>query len=544
MIQSGSVMELEHALAHAQAIERELLARRCESDCYTWLTEGTATRDEQDPENPNKPFPRWPYIKAMLGTFEAETLTFLEKSRTIMGTWTGCGFFAHKGFTSPQKRFVFQSADEARAMNCINYVKWLWENSLPELQKRWPLARPMEYQHSMRLTMANGTIFEAIVGGVDKIRSKHPTGYLLDEGAHVVDGADCLDVAMAANPLWVLVISSANPGWFQEATEFALPAAPPVSLPKGMMFRRTNRGNAVLRVHYSADPRKNAEWVEKEKRKYTRESNWNLEMEIRYDAKKGALVYPEFREDLHTIPDADIPEEGCIFMAADPHPRTPHAFLWVLIDAAQEWYVFRELWPSLVCGEPRDITDDDEEPLYTVKQYAEALAALEGNEIRWAGEGDEMWGDLVEKGEVIYDRFMDQAAKGFKISAEGTPFVSYWDRYKRYGFRFREPYKKHDAGEDKIRELLKPRRHEIKGEWPRLHIAESCRELILEFKKYRYEAKRDFLLKTQDVSQKGIDKRSHLLDCLRYIATSGVSYHHSFRTRRNVPFRMRRSDAA
>lgn len=532
MMQSGSTMELEFALRQARAIQRELLARECEQDVYAWMTRGTATRDEQDRENPNKPFPPYEYIRAMIQVFEAEDLTFLEKSRTIMGTWTGCAYFAHQGFTRGQRRFVFQSADEARAMNCINYVKWLWENSLPELKERWKLDRAMELQHSMRLMMANGTIFEAIVGGVDKIRSKHPTAYLLDEGAHVVDGADCLDVALAANPLKVLVISSASPGWFQDATEFALPAKSPVELPKGMMFRRTENGNAVLRVHYSADPRKDAAWAENAKKKYSKKSNWDLEMEIRYDAKKGSLVYPEFQDHLHIVDDSEVPEEGCIVMAADPHPRTPHAFLWVLIDAAGDWWVFRELWPSIVCGEPRDVTDDDDEHLYTAQQYAEAIAALEGNQIRWHGDGDEAWGELIENGERVFDRFMDQAGKGFKVSAEGQPFVSYWDRYRRYGFTFREPYKKHDAGEDKIRELLKPRRHEIKGEWPRLHVAKSCRELILEFKKYRYEAKRDHMLKTQDVSQKGVDKRSHLLDCLRYIATSNVTYLRSFKTRR------------
>ena len=222
-------------------------------------------------------------------------------------------------------------------------------------------------------------------------------------------------------------------------------------------------------------------------------------------------------------------------MAADPHPRTPHAFLWVLIDAADEWWIFREFWPSIVCGQSKDVKDGDDEALYSVQEYVEVVASLEGNEIVWVGDGDSRRGELKIMGERPCNRFMDQAGKGFKLSAEGQPFVSYWDRYKKFGFSFREPYKRHDAGEDKIRDLLRLRKHETRQCWPRLHIAESCVELILEFKKYRYQSKQDFHPASHELSQKGMEKRCHLLDCLRYIATSKACYLASFTTARYDP---------
>jgi len=524
--------ELELKLAQTKAIRAELKARRAEEDCRFWLRFCTKTRDEQDKLNPNKPFPDEPYIWSMLDLLSVEPKLFVEKSRTMMATWTVCARAAHEGFTTPERGYVFQAPDESRAVNCINYVKVLWENSDEELKKRWPLAKPLDMQAQTVLVMANGTRFEAIPGGVDKIRSKHPTAYIMDEGAFIPDGGECLDTAMAANPLWVTVISSANPGWFREATEFAMPEA--ADLPEGMALRRTDKGDAVLRVHYTSDTKKRGDWASIQKKRYFKKSNWDLEMEIKYDAKKGSLVYPEFEPALHVVDDSMVPQQGCIFMAADPHPRTPHAFLWVLIDRYGDWWVFREFWPSVVYAQPHELKDGDEENLYTAWEYAEIIAKLEGNRIEWRGAGDDRYGELIESGEVIYDRYMDQAGKAFKVSAEGQPTVTYWDRYRNCGFAFKDPYKIHSAGEDRIRELLAPRKHETKGQWPRLHIAKSCRETILEFTKYRYEVVGDTLLMRKELSQKGVEKRCHLLDCLRYIATSDADYVRAFETQRNM----------
>jgi hypothetical protein len=515
------------AVEKARALQAELAARRAERDIVFWLRHCTKTRDEQDKENPNKPFPDEEYIWKTIEVLQREPVTFVEKSRTVMGTWIGCAVLAHEGFTTPQMKYVFHAPDERRAINCIKYVKALWQNSTEELKSRWALKKPIEMQAQHVFELENGTIFEAIAGGADKIRSAHPTAYMMDEGAFIDDGAECFDVAQAANPLKLFVISSASPGWFRDATEDAMPDADS-PMPQGMALRRTASGTAVLRIHYTADTKKRGEWAEKQKKKYVKKSNWDLEMEIKYDAKKGTLVYPEFDVSLHVVKDSMVPKRGCLFMAADPHPRTPHAFLWVLISRDGDWWVYRDFWPSKMYGVAQELKDGDPDNLYTAREYAETIARLEGNRIMWVGKGDDARGDLIESGEKIWDRFMDQAGKGFQVSAEGQPFVSYWDRYHNCGYRFKEPYKIHQAGEDRIRELLAPRPHEIYGQWPTLHIAESCRELILEFGKYRYQAMSESLMDRKELPQKGVEKRCHLLDCLRYIATSPAQYIRGF----------------
>jgi len=62
-----------------------------------------------------------------------------------------------------------------------------------------------------------------IPGNPDKIRSEHPTVVVLDEAAHIQEGERSYNVAAATRCLHLIALSSANPGWFRDATEFSLP---------------------------------------------------------------------------------------------------------------------------------------------------------------------------------------------------------------------------------------------------------------------------------------------------------------------------------
>mgnify|MGYP001164587428 CR=1 FL=1 len=292
------------------------------------------------------------------------------------------------------------------------------------------------------------------------------------------------------------------------------------------MMRRTKAGIAVVRLHYSANPEITPEWLEKECAKYTTQSYWNLELEIEYDALGGQRVYPDFDPAIHVIPDDQIPKELTRYQAIDPHPRTPHAALWVGIDQWSDWYVYRDLWPSVVYGEPRQVREDEQDNDFTTHEYAETMALLEGTEIVWHdAETDEEWGEYRKKtgGETILYRFMDQAGKAFRASGEGQKEESYASRYDRFGIQFLDPYKSVQAGEDAIHQLLKPRRHEIRGVWPRIHFGASCREMIVELMKYRYKIQRG-RTDEKELRQEGVEARCHLIDCLRYLAVSSIMY--------------------
>lgn len=290
-------------------------------------------------------------------------------------------------------------------------------------------------------------------------------------------------------------------------------------------MRRTRAGNAVVTLHYSADPGMTPERVKELRSKYTSESWWRKEMEIDYDALEGARVYPSFDTAIHVIPHERIPRRLCRYCAIDPHPRTPHAVLWLGIDAWHDMYVYREYWPSKLWAEEGRAKDQDLDTEGTIQMYAEAIAALEGNSIRWHHpETEHMYGVYVQSkdGENIVDRYMDQAGKSFRASGENNSFVSYAARYREFGLPCRDPDKRHAPGEDTIRDLLRPRRHDVYGAWPRLHVSEFCRELILEFLNHRYKTSR--VSDERELKQEAAEARSHMLDCLRYLVTARLDY--------------------
>lgn len=304
------------------------------------------------------------------------------------------------------------------------------------------------------------------------------------------------------------------------------PPAGPSSPIKGLSFRRTKNGIAVARVHWSADPDKTEEWARKEYDGYTDKSFWLQEMEIQYDAREGQRVYPDFDAAIHVIARDEIPPRMTRYMSIDPHPRTPHAMLWVGVDQWSDWYVYRELWPSIICGVPRTLKDTDEENVFTIRDYAETIAVLEGNRMEWHNpETDREYAVYRNEpnGEKIVYRFMDQAGKAFRATGEGQRAESYAERYDRFGIQCQDPLKKHEAGQDAIHKLLKPRLHDLRGTWPKLHISADCPELILEFQKYKYKSmKRPNLEK--ELYQEGVESRCHLLDNLRYLATADIGY--------------------
>lgn len=308
------------------------------------------------------------------------------------------------------------------------------------------------------------------------------------------------------------------------------------SSPKGLALGRTDQGWLVVRLHYSANPLFDPDTpagrarIADLKKGYISEAHWNMEMEINPYALQGQLVYPEFQRHLHVLPLDEIiwldkerkhKRRGCCFMAIDPHPRTPHAALWVMIDRWNDWYVYRDFWDSKVYGIPKAIKDEDTENIWTVRDYAWAIARLEGNDIAWFNpETDREYGVYKDQpgGERIIERRVDQAGKGFFETGSAS---SIWETYKKYGLFLREPYKVHEAGENAIRELLKPRRHNERGMWPRLHIADDCRELILELERYRYKKTRRYS-DDKELYQVGVEARCHLIDCLRYLATANL----------------------
>lgn len=220
---SAASEELFQALREAELLSEEMMARRALKDCFYWLTECTKTKDEQDEKDPLKPFPKREYLRVLVDVLEYEPVVFLEKSRTMMLSWMVSGWAAWKGFRHPATKVVFQSDDEDRAVHDVEYVKELWKNSLPALQRRWPHKHREIDEPYNAFYMANGSCFVGIPGNPKKVRSEHPSIYIMDEAAHIEQGEEAYNVAARTECPHLIALSSAAPGWFRDFTIGASP---------------------------------------------------------------------------------------------------------------------------------------------------------------------------------------------------------------------------------------------------------------------------------------------------------------------------------
>lgn len=208
---------------------QEQMARKAIEDPFYWMTECTKTKDEQDPLDPYKPFPKKLYLLKCLQLLldPNESATYVYKSRTMMMSWAVSAAASHVAFTKPATKVVIQSQDHDRSIHDVQNCKVLWENSIPRLREKWSLPKPLKDQPFDRFRLSNGSEIVGIPGDPRKIKSEHPTIYIQDESAIIEQGEESLNEAVATRCLKIWCVSSAYPGWFADLFESSLPDAWP-----------------------------------------------------------------------------------------------------------------------------------------------------------------------------------------------------------------------------------------------------------------------------------------------------------------------------
>ena len=187
-----------------------------------WMTKCTRTLDEQDRNNPFKPFPDRPYFHDLYAAWRSEPVLFVEKSRSVMLTWFFVALCLHEALTSRGTRVLFLAPDQDRTLLAMRYAWTLYENQDSDLKRLWPLARPRNRQSAYALELKKNSILEALPGkDPGKIRGEHPTIVFMDEACAMENWAEAYDVALAARPLKLIAISSAQPSEFRAATRHA-----------------------------------------------------------------------------------------------------------------------------------------------------------------------------------------------------------------------------------------------------------------------------------------------------------------------------------
>lgn len=291
---------------------------------------------------------------------------------------------------------------------------------------------------------------------------------------------------------------------------------------KGLAKRTTKLGFNILRLHYSCDPDKDPE-TEAGKRWYAEarrgmsDARWRQEYEISYDALGGQRVFPDFEETVHVVP-SRLPIDSTVmttWLGADPHPRTPHAFLWASINKADDIAVIWSWWPHKdAIGASEDAT---EKPRPSIPECAEYITKLDRAMVK------------------PFRRLMDVAGKSFNADEERDYFQAFRDakitrevegrvKVEDVGVVFQAAKKDiGSVGYELINQALKLRPVTLADgsvvHRPRLTIWKGCGdndELVYQFKTLRYREWKGQVT-DKDAPEEPQDKRRHLLDCLKYI---------------------------
>jgi hypothetical protein len=203
-----------------------------------------------------------------------------------------------------------------------------------------------------------------------------------------------------------------------------------IEVPKGCTLKCDPKaGVEVLKIHYAADPEKNSDWVGLTKPTYQSEALWQQEQEIKADAFRGQLLFPEFQRQYTVMEPQPIPPDVTFYMAIDPHPRRPHAFLWMYVDRYDNHVYFREWWPSKIYGKRGRIPEDDE--IYHLDDYAETVKWLESGQINFAAPNG--FSDNQGRNQTQYRRIMDPAGKAWATERESGKDLpeTFWDTYEK-----------------------------------------------------------------------------------------------------------------
>lgn len=291
------------------------------------------------------------------------------------------------------------------------------------------------------------------------------------------------------------------------------PPAPP-----GVESWTEEHGYEIERIHYSADPLKDAAWAAAKKKASPTLGIYQQEFEIDPYAQSGALMYPEFSLTLNVIEPFPIPHWWTRYSALDPHKRRPHAFLWCAVNPDNERFYYREYWPSRIYGKRGNVPEDDK--LYQIDDYAKTVKWFEGEEVRIFAPGG--FADNQGQREKIHRRIQDTHGKAIYAETHDgkDETLTFWDRYEQEGIRCVPPTKDIQGGRDMVGKGLRARKVvDADGERqePLIHIFNTLPELIHELRTVRFPVLTPTQAAKQDPIEKEMLKRKHLVDCLRYI---------------------------
>lgn len=474
-----------------------------------WAIRWLYTKDSVSIKQTKRRFPNYAHIHRRFDMVYAQDEYLEAKSRRLQFTWTGLAICLHYFLFYDGVYIVEQSIKEEVSKKLIGKTAFMLHH-LPDFFLRGHRFIPNVDIQQLKIVAPWGSEIHGVQQGADHLRGDTVTFWFCDEAAIQPKFDDALTGSLPAleGGGKFMIGSSVKPSHFWDTVnDIGYVDGSGYMTDDGTSYEKIfpmkgveewkNRGNGfyVVRMHYSADPRKDpdtkegAAWKEKEQRKYRDDiRRWNQEYEIDGSALGASLVYPQFSIKNHYLPNLkieDIPKHWTRYFAMDPGVDAPTACLWAAVSPEGAIFVYDEYYV-------RD---------RTIPQHA----------------GDLLHREKMHPGPPQF-RFIDPHACKRQYSTETCR-----DQYIREGIYCISANNDVDHGIDLVRSYLGAAKVQLTEE----EIAEGKKEnplrvyflntpkTFMEFRKY---------MMAENESDKPKKGNDHLMDALRYIIASGPTY--------------------
>jgi hypothetical protein len=470
----------QELIKQAARIRAVALKELCKRDPVFWLTNFAKTFDEHDKLNPVKPFPMRPYVAVVAKEWEQESILHVAKSRQMTVSWEAIALLLHEAQFYPYRLQAVFSKKEVDALNLVERAKFIYTHQPLWLRNLCPLDRKMRDMPLGNLFFEHGSKIVGFAQGKDQIRSYVPSTALLDEAAFQ-DKVEETYGACVPCCQKIILVSSANPGFFERLCELK-----PNEQYGPLTLTRNSQGHRVIRLHYTADPDKDSNWVKRESAKLlggTTSLVWRREMEIDFGAGSGELVFPEFfgMEDDLVVDPFKLDDTYSYFGGFDWGVRNPASFH--VYAQAQDGTIY-SVWEYYAAG-------------HIVPQVARSIRECPFyDKLQWIAADPSIWTENQSR----KDGFTSIAAMMNDEDEVGEYIV----------YKIMPAHDRSDvAGIARVKALW--------GQVPvKFKIFKTCPHQISELKNLKYPERKERVNETEKI----LDKNNHTWDDFKYFLLS------------------------
>lgn len=318
------------------------------------------THDEQDTENPIKPYPsHLKYLFFVVQMLELFLLVGIPKSRRLTISWTVIAFIVHHSIFFKGRSWAMTSKKEDDAGELISRAEFIVEHIPPEMiaEELLPKMKRTEKPPILEFEEINSKI-EGFPSGADQLRQRGFSGIFEDETAYQKNAEKTYAAAkptVGKGGRFIKVSSRAmvDKGFFRKIVFDRLDSktnmfseVPPVEKEKPMegveVWLNPKNKFLIIDIDYTANPEKRGEEFRQALEDTMTPSAYAMEYGKQWQTFEGKKVYDDFSESIHL---SNSPQKTSgsqiILVGWKTRGLTPAAVIAQLID--DRLFVHREI---------------------------------------------------------------------------------------------------------------------------------------------------------------------------------------------------------